>query len=706
MLDIYKTRYRFNDHPFRLNPDYRFSLDHPSYARAKAYLKYAISQGEGFIAITGEPGTGKTTLINGLLAELEKAPVLVASLTYAQLDPRHLIQMVATAFGLTHKEGSPALLLPELEQFLIRQGRNDRHAVLIVDEAQGMSAESLEELRLLSNLHHGNRLLMQIFLVGQDQLMEIIHAPGMEHLQQRLIAASHLEPLHLEETVDYVEHRLCHVGWQGDPAISEGALRLIHRFSAGVPRRINLICHRLFLHGGLEHLHELGGKDVLHVVEELRKERVLPAGTSSGDSPDEELDAVTGDSGAPAPGLPRRETPFHTGQTGQAPGPGQPERPMAAEPRPHDAPPATNGSRLSESEGERIDTGTGDSRNTPKAAESQPDAGPDATAVTAGGVAENSQPGTHVSSAPPVHGHGDPGSKGLKRSVWRMLGIMLLPVLLLALLITMDNETGRRIRDALANLTHYSNPGEEMPELPVSGRRQVLGEGALPESEVTTEADTAASDTVSAVAPPVASQDGHPADDGRKKPVPDPVRGAAGRLPARDAEPDKHSTIDIPTAAPAQMTDTAVSGRTDSGPVFSGLEAELAANDMPAARLDDNSLKLNLSSTAMFELNSTRLGESAATSLNKFAEVMRKYDGISIRIVGHTDSSGHPEYNLRLSQRRAEAVANYLVRMGLPADRIQWMGRGDLDTRFEAATQEQPELRRRVELYFRATQPD
>ena len=230
MLDIYKTRYRFNDHPFRLNPDYRFSLDHPSYARAKAYLQYAISQGEGFIAITGEPGTGKTTLINGLLAELEKAPVLVASLTYAQLDPRHLIQMVATAFGLTRKEGSPALLLPELEQFLIRQGRNDRHAVLIVDEAQGMSAESLEELRLLSNLHHGNRLLMQIFLVGQDQLMDIIHAPGMEHLLQRLIAASHLEPLDLEETVDYVEHRLCHVGWQGDPAISEGALRLIHRF--------------------------------------------------------------------------------------------------------------------------------------------------------------------------------------------------------------------------------------------------------------------------------------------------------------------------------------------------------------------------------------------------------------------------------------------------------------------------------------------
>ena len=99
MLDIYKTRYRLKDHPFRLGPDHRFSLDHPSYANAKAYLEYAISQGEGFIAITGEPGTGKTTLIHGLLAGLDKTHIQVATLTCAQLDPRSLIEMVLTSFG-------------------------------------------------------------------------------------------------------------------------------------------------------------------------------------------------------------------------------------------------------------------------------------------------------------------------------------------------------------------------------------------------------------------------------------------------------------------------------------------------------------------------------------------------------------------------------------------------------------------------------
>ena len=306
MLDIYKTRYQLKDHPFRLGPDHRFSLDHPSYANAKAYLEYAISQGEGFIAITGEPGTGKTTLIHGLLAGLDKTHIQVATLTCAQLDPRSLIEMVLTSFGLQRNEGSKASLLAELETFLVKQSRSGRHAVLIVDEAQGMSPESLEELRLLSNLQHDNRLLMQVFLVGQEHLLDMIHAPGMEHLQQRLIAASHLEPLDLEETVTYIEHRLCHVGWQGDPAITEDALRLVHKFSGGVPRRINLICHRLFLYGGLQQKHELAGEDARHVIEELHNERVLSPELSSGDLSGEGIEVEPMGAEAPALHLPRK----------------------------------------------------------------------------------------------------------------------------------------------------------------------------------------------------------------------------------------------------------------------------------------------------------------------------------------------------------------------------------------------------------------
>jgi hypothetical protein len=229
--------------------------------------------------------------------------------------------MVATSFGLSCKGENIASLLSKLEGFLVKQRRHGRHAALIVDEAQGMSPDSLEELRLLSNLQNDNRLLMQVFLVGQEPLLDMIHAPGMEHLQQRLIAASHLEPLDFEETVTYVEHRLCHVGWQGDPAISEGALRLVHRFSEGVPRRINLICHRLFLYGGLEDKHELFGEDARQAIEELHRERVLPTGLFSEGLSTEGIEAEPGDAGAAAPGLPRAESLVHAEQ------PEQPEQP-------------------------------------------------------------------------------------------------------------------------------------------------------------------------------------------------------------------------------------------------------------------------------------------------------------------------------------------------------------------------------------------
>jgi general secretion pathway protein A len=146
---------------------------------------------------------------------------------------------------------------------------------LIVDEAQGLSVEALEELRLLSNLQHDNRLLLQVFLVGQEPLLDMIRAPGMEQLHQRVIAASHLIPLQQDETRAYVEHRLHKVGWQNDPKFCDDSMNLIHKFSGGVPRRINLICHRLFLRGGLEQKHELAGADALHVIVELHKEGLL-----------------------------------------------------------------------------------------------------------------------------------------------------------------------------------------------------------------------------------------------------------------------------------------------------------------------------------------------------------------------------------------------------------------------------------------------
>ena len=273
MLDVYQSCYGLTEQPFRLSPDSRFSFGHPSYDNAKAYLKYAVSEGEGFVVITGAPGTGKTTLIHSLLSELDSERVQVATLTDVQLEESELPVRVLEAFGLEQDgQRSPS---SQLKARLQANAGKGCRSILIVDEAQGLSESALEELRLLANLQQGSRLLMQVFLVGQEPLREKVRAPGMEQLHQRVIAAAQLEPLTLEEMTAYIEHRLGKVGWQGDPAFSQDALQLIHKFSSGVPRRVNLICHRLFLHAGLQDRHRLEGQDALHVIVELHKEGLL-----------------------------------------------------------------------------------------------------------------------------------------------------------------------------------------------------------------------------------------------------------------------------------------------------------------------------------------------------------------------------------------------------------------------------------------------
>ncbi len=278
MLDVYKSVFSLEGSPFRLGPDHRFSFEHLTYSDAKSYLKYAIAEGEGLVAITGAPGTGKTTLIASLISELDLMQVKVGVVTDVQLDPTSLVGLVADAFSVKTDGLGGASVMSELKRFLINESNKGCRVILIVDEAQGLSNTLLEDLRLLSNLQHNLKLLLQIFLVGQEGLMDVIRSPGMEQLHQRLIAAAQLKALTYQETVEYVVHRMKCVGWDGDPSFSDEAYNLVYKFSAGIPRKINLICHRLFLFAGLKEKHELLGSDALQVIVELHHEGLLTSG--------------------------------------------------------------------------------------------------------------------------------------------------------------------------------------------------------------------------------------------------------------------------------------------------------------------------------------------------------------------------------------------------------------------------------------------
>ncbi len=273
---MYEAFYNLSTKPFSLSPDPRFFFGSSGHKRAMSYLRYGISQGEGFIVITGGIGTGKTTLVRNLFAELDKECIIAAQLVSTNLTPDELIKMVSAAFGLPYEGLAKVSLLQQLETFLRRAEAEGKRVLLVVDEAQNLPAETVEELRMLSNFQGENRSLIQSFLLGQNEFRHTIQSPGMEQLRQRIIASCHLSPLNKDEVRSYIEHRLKEVGWSSRPVITDVAFELIHKYTGGVPRRINVFCDRLLLYGYLEELFVFNPKVVTLVADELAAESGVP----------------------------------------------------------------------------------------------------------------------------------------------------------------------------------------------------------------------------------------------------------------------------------------------------------------------------------------------------------------------------------------------------------------------------------------------
>ena len=276
---MFEPFYKLSGQPFQLSPDPAFFYASRGHKRAHAYLQYGLYQGEGFITLTGEVGAGKTTLIRSLLQQLDSSKVVAAQLVSTQLDADNLLRAVATAFGVAVTEHDKARLIAQLEAFMLSLVARGRRALLIVDEAQNLAPPAVEELRMLSNFQLGNRALLQSFLVGQPELRRLMRSPQMQQLRQRVIAAYHLNPLDGDETRAYIEHRLKHVGWKGDPAFDDSTFALIHAFTGGIPRRINTLCTRALLAGFLSDKHRIGAEEVQHVIGEFKEElgQAVPA---------------------------------------------------------------------------------------------------------------------------------------------------------------------------------------------------------------------------------------------------------------------------------------------------------------------------------------------------------------------------------------------------------------------------------------------
>ena len=239
---MYKEFYGLRANPFNVNPDPRYLFLTRHTEEALACLTYGIQSRKGFVLLTGEVGTGKTTLINKLLEWLRLQQVATAFIFNSRLNVPQFLDYMMADFGIPCDSRAKSQILLRLYNWLLDRYRAGETAVLIVDEAQNLSDEVLEEIRMLTNLETFTEKLLQIVLVGQPELENKLKQPQLRQLKQRLTLRAKTHPLSLDETKAYIQHRLRIAGSKGTQIFEPEAMVAIHRYSSGIPRVINLVC--------------------------------------------------------------------------------------------------------------------------------------------------------------------------------------------------------------------------------------------------------------------------------------------------------------------------------------------------------------------------------------------------------------------------------------------------------------------------------
>ncbi|RVU37622.1 DUF2075 domain-containing protein [Rheinheimera riviphila] len=267
---MYESYYGFHERPFQLTPNPQWFFASKLHKRALAYLQYGLSQGEGFIVITGDVGTGKTTIANQLLARLDQQ-IVARQIVTSRLGPDDLLRMIASVFSLSVKDNNKTAYIEAISHYLTLLHGQNKRALLLVDEAQNLPLESIEELRMLSNFQIAGKPLLQSFLLGQNELNAIIQSPHMEQFRQRIIASSNLSSLSEEDCQAYIEYRIKQAG-VSRPLLDQSCFGSVYRFTNGIPRKINNLMDRILLFGYLEDKTLLLQADVEEVITEISGE--------------------------------------------------------------------------------------------------------------------------------------------------------------------------------------------------------------------------------------------------------------------------------------------------------------------------------------------------------------------------------------------------------------------------------------------------
>jgi general secretion pathway protein A len=265
---MYNNFFGFREGPFQLVPNPAYLFLSKSHEEAMANLNYAIYQGEGFVEITGEVGTGKTTLCRAFLEKIEKETE-AAYIFNPKLDSIQLLKAINDEFGIKSDQNSIKELIDTLNAFLMEKKASGKNVILIIDEAQNLSYEVLEQLRLLSNLETNQSKLLQIIMVGQPELKDMLDSHELRQLGQRINVSSHLFPLTAKETIEYIQHRIHIASRQPGTKFTRFAFYYIYKFSRGIPRLINIVCDRSLLTAYSLDQHKISAGIVRSSIKEL-----------------------------------------------------------------------------------------------------------------------------------------------------------------------------------------------------------------------------------------------------------------------------------------------------------------------------------------------------------------------------------------------------------------------------------------------------
>lgn len=270
---MYYKFYGFSEPPFNLTPNSKFFFNSHKHTEALSTLVYAISERKGFVVITGDIGSGKTTVCRALLNQLDKKTD-VALITNTHMSGKDLLMTILDDLQVPYVPGSKARLHAQLNDYLIEQVRKDNNVVLILDEAQNLSPSVLEEVRMLSNLETESEKLIQIIFLGQPELKDKLALPRLEQLRQRIAVYFHLTPLNKEDTKEYITHRLKVASGTDKKYFTDEALDIICNFSRGVPRLINQICDSSLLSGYIYESPEVDKKIIEEVIAESPMQQI------------------------------------------------------------------------------------------------------------------------------------------------------------------------------------------------------------------------------------------------------------------------------------------------------------------------------------------------------------------------------------------------------------------------------------------------